>query len=116
MGGTGLARLYYEAHITVEPYELGGDLDKTMQVACDMWDMRVSTFLMVDPTGERPRAFTSLRGRAYNDVYERMRLAVSFLKANGHTVLRYKIEDTLFDSKRGDTFDPFEPFEPQNRP
>jgi hypothetical protein len=105
MSGTGIARLYYEAHITVEPYMEGSKLDNSMKRACEKFHMRVSKFLMFHEGGEQPKAFTSMRDEKFQDIYDRLFLAVNYLEQYGHKVLRYKIEDTLFDSKHGDKFE-----------
>ncbi len=101
--------LYFEAHITVKPYELDSDLDRSMRIACECFDMRVSTFLMFVKPDEQPKAFTSMRSQSLHDIVSRTREAVLYLKDTGHDVLRYKIEETLVDSKHqvGDPQDIF---------
>lgn len=94
-------RLYYEAHITVAPYTQGSVLDASMQAACKKYGMRVSTFLMFHSEAQ-PDAFTSIRDKNLDSIKARMSGAVKFLRMNGHTVKRFKIEDTVLDSKHGD--------------
>jgi hypothetical protein len=103
MSGTGIARLYYEAHITVEPYEQGSTLDDVMKYACKAFDMKVATFLMFH-TDKPADGFVNLRAPTYDEIYSRLRSAVSYLEHAGHKIKRYKIEDTLFDSRAGDKF------------
>lgn len=95
------ARLYYEAHITIDPAaadELeNGLVGKALREA----GWRVSTFLM---RGEGPRAnaFISCRDESLTRIKERTAVATEYLDARGFPVLRWKIEDTLLDSKHGD--------------
>lgn len=96
--------LYYEGHITLEPFEVGnyGYLEASMEAACAMFDMRLSTFAMFKDDQAQPDAFVSLRSDTYVDMCDRIGAAVTYLKDKGHTIKRYKIEDILMDSRRQD--------------
>jgi len=96
--------LYYEGHITLEPFKIGaqGYLETSMEVACKMCDMRLSTFLMAKEGQEQPDAFVSLRSDDYKDMCDRIWSAVNYLKSRGHVVKRYKIESIIMDSRKQD--------------
>lgn len=95
--------LYYEGHITLEPFEIGqqGWLEATIVAACSIFDMRLSTFLMVKE-GQQPDAFVSLRSDSYDDMRKRMSWAGAYLRDKGHTIKRYKIEVIVMDSRKQD--------------
>lgn len=96
--------LYYEGHITLAPFigVPGNFLEESMEVACQMCDMRLSTFLMAKEGQEQPDAFVSLRSDDYKEMCDRIWSAVNYLKSRGHVVKRYKIESIIMDSRRQD--------------
>lgn len=96
--------LYYECHVTVDPEFAKKHLELFAKIS-DMYNFRISSFLMFVDHGE-PKAFTTARGTDMTDIQTRMESLCKALKVNGFKVLRYKIEDTLLDSRhQGDTME-----------
>lgn len=102
------ARLYYEAHVTIEPV-FEGVLNLAKTLAADH-GFRVADLLMQkreEATAERSKNDTFMTGhsRNYEDILVRTKLLVEALIANEYKVWRYKIEDTILDSRHdGDVF------------
>lgn len=92
------SRLYYEAHITVEPIERGTIHWDNFNDLAATKDFRVSTFTM-----DGAKDFMSCRDESLRSICERVADMVRSIERGGWTVLRWKIEDTLFDSNRGDS-------------
>lgn len=97
---------YYEAHVTVEPV-FDDALEEFKRIAA-AHQFRVADLLMqkrAEDTPERSKYDTFCTGRA-TDYVVLLNLMVSMirqLKLQGFKVWRYKIEDTLFDSRHEDT-------------
>lgn len=90
--------LYYECHITIEP---NPKLQLTLENIAGLYGFRAATFDMKDPDGAPPKAFISCRDKSYASICNRMSCICEDLKEEGLVILRYKIEDTLIDSKHG---------------
>lgn len=93
-----LSRLYYEAHITIEPLTV--EDTHWVDDLCLTFEFRRSTFEMHKE--KVPNAFISARDPSFRSMVERVTEMVTQLQEGGLRVLRYKIEDTLLDSNRGD--------------
>lgn len=94
-------RLYYEAHITVSP---SADFDAFCNWTEER-DLKASKF-DVDMVDDHHGAwFLSARGENKAFLLGSLIGAVNELKRIGYDVLRWKIEDTVWDSKYGDTFE-----------
>ena len=65
----------------------------------------MSTFTMLKPGAEPPNAFISYRNQDYEKTCYSVAGIIDDLRLEGFKVLRWKIEDTLFDSHKGDTLD-----------
>lgn len=97
--------LYYEAHITIEPV-----FDNNRDFAADIanqYNFKLAHLLMKKrsaDTEERSDKDTFMTGHSKNltDISERTKALVTHLKAEGFKVWRYKIEDTLVDSRTDD--------------
>jgi len=94
------ARYYFEAHITVEP-EIH---TRTLQFRkiCEFSGWHVSSFLMFNEkvaNDKKPKMFCSWRGTEYAVAVQAVIDMVGLLRNRNFNVLRYKIEDTLIDSK-----------------
>jgi hypothetical protein len=101
MGAKPTTELYFECHITVEP--CGDDYAKLEQIG-KPFNFKPATFLMSKDDSLVADAFISGRSRDYEDIVERMRGVLKVLATTGYTILRYKIENTLVDTKyRGDS-------------
>lgn len=100
-----IARLYYECHVTIAP--VFGDQLELVEGIAKQHGFKVAKLLMQkrkEDTPNRSKYDTFMTGHAkeYNDIFNRMSGIIHTLKDAGHEVYRYKIEDTLFDSKHGD--------------
>lgn len=94
------ARLYYEAHITVQPFK-GADWPSFSLTAStsDFWASRFD----VDEVDHYDGAwFLSARDSDFDSMKKRIKDMLCYLEQSSHTVMRWKIEDTLLDSKHGD--------------
>lgn len=97
-----MSSLYYESHITIDPV-FGEELQHFKEV-CLGFNFRVAKLLM-EKTPSTQDAFCTSRSQVYTDIVERTSGLVLALKQVGFKVRRYKIEDTLVDSKIDDKFE-----------
>jgi hypothetical protein len=100
--------LYYEAHVTIEPV-WDERLAEFKRIAEDE-DFRVADLLMqkrVEDTPERSKfdSFCTGRNNDRHALTGNMIRLILNLKAAGFQVWRYKIEDTLMDSRYQDVLD-----------
>ena len=95
------SRLYYEAHITVA----AKTPDKWPQFTAwaEANELRASKFDVDDVDQYHGAWFLSGRDTELNSIKERIGAAVQSLQKSGYMVMRWKIEDTVLDSKHGDT-------------
>ena len=101
-----IGRHYFELHITVEaididPIQQWEDFKKGMKILLPMW--RVSKFSEDEVDDYHGKWFMSARVTDPNWIKPFLANAVQFIKQGGYEVLRWKAEDTIFDSKHGDT-------------
>ncbi len=94
--------LYYEAHITIEP--VFGERLVEAKAICEEGAFRIAELLMrkrQEDTPERSKydTFATSSGGNLLDIGIRTRDTVVALKLAGFKVWRYKIEDTLIDSR-----------------
>ncbi len=91
----------HECHITIEPV-FGQRLAQAKRIA-DAWGFKVASLLMVKEDGttepSRNDTFMTSHSPFYETIETRMGCCVEDLQALGLTVLRYKIELILLDSK-----------------
>lgn len=94
--------LYFECHVTVEPvYE--EKLNKFIEI-CTKHKFRVAKLLMQQRKTDTPErsnkdAFCTSRDVQYEKIFDNMKNLIAELQLNDFKVWRYKIEDTLLDSK-----------------
>ncbi len=104
------SELYYEAHITVDP--LSGSALGLFKELCRRQGFKVADLLMVKPgVGTIPSdidSFCTTRSKFLEDISARVRNLVTDCRISGIKVRRYKIEDTVLDSKIDDVFELFE--------
>ncbi len=98
-------RLYFEAHVTVEPV-FDGRLQELAEIAFEH-RFKVADLLMqkrkVDsPDRSRFDTFCTSRSKDFEDIKTRTGQLVFDLQDKGFAVWRYKIEDTLVDSNASD--------------
>jgi len=94
------ARLYYEAHITVEPKPNETFEEFSAAFSSRFW--RGSTFAEDEVDRIKGKWFLSGKDQDLAIIRGHTRVAVGILARDGYTVLRYKIEDAILDSKYGD--------------
>jgi hypothetical protein len=102
-----MTKLYYECHITIEPV-FDERLREFKRIAGREY-FRVANLLMKrsneDP--EQPSqidSFCTARSNDWDTIVARMLRVIEHLKENNFKVLRYKIEDTLIDSRINDEY------------
>ena len=97
--------LYFESHVTVDPLK-GLDLYRFKRV-CDEYGFRVADLVMIkkgkDKKSERD-SFCTTRGKNFVNIELRTMNLVNACKRQGIKVRRYKIENTLVDSKINDEY------------
>ena len=98
--------LYYEAHVTVEPIFDGPQLTLFTSL-CKARQFLPAKLLMQRRATDTPErsskdSFCTGRGTDRADLTDRMVELIQSLRVNGFKVWRYKIEDTLLDSRHSD--------------
>lgn len=104
-----ISRMYYEAHVTIEPVldEVGRNLVSFIALK---YGFKLAELLMQkrsEDTPERSKydTFVTGHGKSYNDIRDRLKNLVQELTYAGFEVWRYKIEDTIIDSRINDELD-----------
>lgn len=100
------ARLYYECHITIDPV-FDEARDNAEKIA-NKHGFKLAKLLMQKRKEDTPEqskhdTFMTSHSKHYADIERRMRLCFQQLTEAGFVVRRAKIEDTLFDTRHGDT-------------
>lgn len=98
--------LYFECHITIEP--VFDDRLELFHSISKRHGFHVAELLMQKRFRDIPQrskldSFATGRSKDYNDLFARMEELIGSLQVNEFEVWRYKIENTLIDSKYGDT-------------
>ena len=102
-----LSKLYYEAHITIEPVF---DLERAVASNIAMpYNFKLADLLMKkrnEDTEERSSKDTFMTGhsKSFKDLEQRTKECIMTLQIAGFKVWRYKIEDTILDSRTEDVF------------
>ena len=96
------AQHYYEAHVTVEP--VFNDVREGATVTAQQYGFKLAKLLMqkriVDaPERSKYDTFMTAHGVNLEDITNRTKDLVTALQAAGLNVWRYKIEDTILDSR-----------------
>lgn len=96
---------YLEAHVTIEPI-FDERLEEAKRIS-RKYKFKVADLLMKkreSDTEERSKHDTFMTGHSknYQDIQDRITGLINELNDNGFKVWRYKIEDTLIDSKMSD--------------
>ncbi len=100
-----MTKLYYESHITIDPV-----FDDAREMASELakqYKFKLATLIMRkrEADEEKPAeddTFMTGHSKDYQDISARTRGLVELLQTNGYQVRRYKIEDTLVDSRSND--------------
>tara|TARA_R110000772_G_scaffold66361_2_gene147915 strand:- start:10954 stop:11436 length:483 start_codon:yes stop_codon:yes gene_type:complete len=99
--------LYLEAHVTIEPV-FGERLDLATEIGARYKFKPAKLFMQKDravtPERSDKDTFLTGHGQSKKDMEIRTRAVVSDLLAAGFAVWRYKVEDTLYDSRNADIF------------
>lgn len=95
------SRIYYEAHVTLTPLDEREQKVLRFLLSYDGGVWRQARFDMITG-GERPSAFLSTRSTSLLVITQEVRRMVEVIGNIGLRVTRWKIEDTLMDSSRGD--------------
>ena len=96
-----LTNLYYESHITIDPVH--EDELKTFKKLAAKYNFRVAKLLM-EKTPSTIDAFCTSHSKDYTQIVNDTICLVEALLGEGFHVRRYKIEDTLVDSKIEDKY------------
>lgn len=96
---------YYEAHITIEPV-FDEQLFKFSERCLD-YGFQVSEFMLQKRLADTPERskydlFCTARDRSLEKIEIRMLSLLKDLRADGFKIWRYKIEDTIHDSRHED--------------
>jgi hypothetical protein len=97
-----IAKHYYEAHVTIEPV-FDGRLE-TAKLVAEGWKFKVADLLMKKreadtETRSSKDTFMTSHSKELEDITNRTIEVVRQLKLKGFKVWRYKIEDTVLDSR-----------------
>lgn len=100
-----VAKLYYEAHITIEP--VFDTQLKVVEAICHKHKFRLADLFMQKRKNDTPErskfdTFATTRSKNYADIRGRTEKCVRQLQEYGFNVWRYKIEDTLLDVRLKD--------------
>ncbi len=100
-----ISKLYFEAHITIEPV-LDGRIEVVKSLGA-IYGFKVADLLMrkrEQDTEERSKndTFMTGHGKSLTNMTFRVRRMVELLTLHGFKVWRYKIEDTVMDSRTED--------------
>jgi hypothetical protein len=96
-----VTRLYFEAHITVEASPVHHWDSFAARARLEEW--RASKFDEDEVDDMSGQWFLSARSPRLETIKASMLRMLGLLRDAGLTVLRFKIEDTVLDSKYGDT-------------
>lgn len=100
------SRLYYEAHITVDsdkPIQQGKVFSDFSEMTSK--DFKTSMFDEDNVDDYNGKWFASARSTNLDLMKLKIKNQVDFYNKNNYPVIRWKIEDTVLDSKYGDTLD-----------
>lgn len=94
------SRLYYEAHVTIDP--VAEERRNAVQELADPYGCKLAKLLMQKGQPSNLDTFMTCHGRDLMQMEARVAGLVRRLQAVGLRVRRYKIEDTLMDSRHED--------------
>lgn len=94
------AKLYYEAHVTIDP--VPEERRAAVQMLADPFGCKLAKLLMQKGQPSNLDTFMTCHGRDLGQMEARVSGLVKRLQGVGLRVRRYKIEDTLMDSRNDD--------------
>lgn len=92
--------LYFEAHVTMDPVPQS-DRDR-VQDLIEPFGFRLAKLLMQKGEPSNIDTFCTAHSRSYSTLVLKVTDCVRALRAAGINVRRYKIEDTVIDSRSSD--------------
>jgi len=92
--------LYFESHITIEP--LSDAKQGDIMPIVNTYEFRIADLIMRNGRPHMENMFVSARSEDYKDICTRTKHVVNALQCKGIKVLRYKVENTLLDSRKHD--------------
>lgn len=97
-----LSDLYYECHVTIDP--VFGEERKALAEIIKPYKFKLAKLVMKKGKGEEYKdstldTFFTAHGKYYSDLQQRMVDCVRLVQSEGYNVRRYKIENTIIDSK-----------------
>lgn len=93
------SRLYYEAHVNF-PHASDEQREQVAEFCSRLPSWRLATFEM--HKSRQPTGFCTGRSKRLDDIKSEVSQMAAWLKEKDIEVLRWKIEDTLFDSNHDD--------------
>ena len=103
-----IARYYYEAHVTIEP--VFDDLREGANVTARQYGFKLANLLMQKRSVDAPErskcdTFMTSHDSNLENITNRTKNLVCALQVAGFNVWRYKIEDTVLDSRISDVLE-----------
>lgn len=101
------SKLYYEAHITIAP--VFDELRERAAKTAEAYGFRLAKLIMRKKEADaeapsRDDTFMTGHGIEFEDIERRTIGCVKAIQRHGFVVRRYKIEDTVLDSRSHDEF------------
>lgn len=90
--------LYFEVHITLDPIMPESEMGILLRSLTVHHGFRVAKFVMNEQD-----SFLTTRGTDYDDVVRRTKNMVESLRLFGFPIRRYKLENTILDTKATNT-------------
>ena len=98
--------LYYECHITIDP--IFGSRRQELEKLVGMFDFKLAKLVMFkgpekqDWKDSQKDTFFTAHDHYYSRLQQRMVDCIRIIQEAGYVVRRYKIEDTIIDSRTTD--------------
>lgn len=100
------AKLYFEAHVTLAPV-FGAERQRAEEIA-GYYQFKLAKLVMLKDQGpdqeSRRDTFMTGHGNWLPSIEARLKGLIAHLKREYFTVLRYKVEDTILDSRSEDVW------------
>ena len=96
------AKLYYEAHVTIDP--VPEDQRPKVELLAHSWQFKLAKLFMDKGVPSQLGTFLTGHGKDLEGIKLRTRELVLDLQKAGYKVRRYKVEGTVLDSRSEDIF------------
>lgn len=97
------AKHYYEAHITIDP--VPAEHREKVQNLINPWRFKLAKLLMDKGVPSQLDTFMTGHDKELENIADRVTSTVVALRTAGYKVRRYKIEDTILDSRISDVLE-----------